>query len=74
MTNAPFMLNVDCDMFVNNPEVVRQAMCLLLGSKEKDCAFVQCPQLFHDSPTDTLVLLHEVSHLKFLFIYHIKRV
>ncbi|KAK4845721.1 hypothetical protein QYF36_008311 [Acer negundo] len=59
MTNAPFMLNVDCDMFANNPEVVRQAMCLFLGSKEKDCAFVQCPQLYHDSPTDTLVLLHE---------------
>ncbi|KAK3184396.1 hypothetical protein Dsin_031682 [Dipteronia sinensis] len=59
MTNAPFMLNVDCDMFANNPQVVRQAMCLLLGSKEKDCAFVQCPQLFHDCPTNTLVLLHE---------------
>ncbi|KAL5794124.1 hypothetical protein ACOSP7_002718 [Xanthoceras sorbifolium] len=26
MTNAPFMLNVDCDMFTNNPQLVRQAM------------------------------------------------
>ncbi|KAK1568232.1 hypothetical protein Q3G72_021977 [Acer saccharum] len=59
MTNAPFMLNVDCDMFANNPQIVHQAMCLLLGSKEKDCAFVQCPQLFHNSPTHSLELMHE---------------
>ncbi|MQM23921.1 hypothetical protein Taro_056991, partial [Colocasia esculenta] len=31
MTNAPVMLNVDCDMFVNNPDVVLHAMCLLIG-------------------------------------------
>ncbi|KAK3184397.1 hypothetical protein Dsin_031683 [Dipteronia sinensis] len=59
MTNAPFMLNVDCDMFANDPLVVHQAMCLLLGSKEKDCAFVQFPQLYHNSAADSLVLLHE---------------
>ncbi|KAK3184395.1 hypothetical protein Dsin_031681 [Dipteronia sinensis] len=59
MTNAPFMLNVDCDMFANNPQIVRQAMCLLLGSKEKDCAFVQFPQLFYNNPSHSLVLIHE---------------
>ncbi|CAA6668374.1 unnamed protein product [Spirodela intermedia] len=31
ITNAPFMVNVDCDMFVNNPAVILHAMCLLLG-------------------------------------------
>ncbi|KAL9457494.1 hypothetical protein AB3S75_006525 [Citrus x aurantiifolia] len=59
MTNAPFMLNVDCDMYANNPEIVLQAMCLLLGSKEGDCAFVQSPQYFYDSPADSLAILHE---------------
>ncbi|KAL5865233.1 hypothetical protein ACOSQ3_002747 [Xanthoceras sorbifolium] len=59
MTNAPFMLNVDCDMFANNPQIVRHAMCLLLGSKEKDCAFVQCPQLFYNNPNIGLVVSHE---------------
>ncbi|KAL5573383.1 hypothetical protein UlMin_022980 [Ulmus minor] len=49
MTNAPFMLNVDCDMFVNNPKVILQAMCLLLGSKShKEVAFAQFPQVFYD--------------------------
>jgi len=49
MTNAPFILNVDCDMHVNNPEIVLHALCILLDSKgEKEVAFVQCPQQFYD--------------------------
>ncbi|XP_030544378.1 cellulose synthase-like protein H1 isoform X3 [Rhodamnia argentea] len=53
MTNAPFMLNVDCDMHANNPQIVLHALCLLLGAKhERDCAFVQCPQIFYDALKD----------------------
>lgn len=53
MTNSPFMLNVDCDMFANNPEIVLHAMCLLLGSEnENNIAFVQCPQLFYGGLKD----------------------
>ncbi|KAL5573384.1 hypothetical protein UlMin_022981 [Ulmus minor] len=48
MTNAPYMLNVDCDMFANNPKVVLQAMCFFLGLPQEDCAFVQFPQAFYD--------------------------
>jgi hypothetical protein len=66
MSNAPYMLNVDCDMFVNNPKVVLHAMCLLLGSKsEKESAYVQFPQKFYDGLKDDpygnqLVVLFEV--------------
>ncbi|GMI78990.1 cellulose synthase-like B3 [Hibiscus trionum] len=53
MTNAPFMLNVDCDMFANDPQVVRQAMCLLLGCQnETNVAFVQYPQCFYNGLKD----------------------
>ncbi|XP_061962469.1 cellulose synthase-like protein H1 [Populus nigra] len=53
ITNAPFMLNVDCDMFVNNPQIFLQAMCLLLGSKnERESGFVQCPQYFYGGLKD----------------------
>ncbi|PON69168.1 Cellulose synthase [Trema orientale] len=53
MTNAPFMLNVDCDMFVNDPKVVLRAMCILLGPKrEKEFAFAQFPQVFYDRLKD----------------------
>ncbi|CAB4304641.1 unnamed protein product [Prunus armeniaca] len=54
MTNAPFMLNVDCDMFANNPSVVLHAMCILLGSNENqnEIAFAQFPQIFYDGLKD----------------------
>ncbi|KAL5573381.1 hypothetical protein UlMin_022978 [Ulmus minor] len=50
MSNAPFMLNVDCDMFVNNPKVFLQAMCMLLGSNNshKEVAFAQLSPVFYD--------------------------
>lgn len=53
MTNAPFMLNVDCDMYANNSKIVLYAMCLLLGFKhEKEGAFVQYPQMYYDTLKD----------------------
>ncbi|XP_027339841.1 cellulose synthase-like protein B4 [Abrus precatorius] len=49
MTDAPFMLNVDCDMFVNNPKIVYHAMCILMDSEiGKEVAFVQYFQQFYD--------------------------
>lgn len=74
MTNAPFMLNVDCDMFANNPQVVQHAMCYFLGAKdEKDCGFVQFPQYFYDGLKDDpygnqFKLLHEVNNSHFYSI------
>ena len=52
MTNAPFMLNVDCDTFANNPKIVLHAMCCFLGLKPQDCAFVQFPQDFYNQLKD----------------------
>jgi len=53
MTNAPIMLNVDCDMFANNPGVLLHAMCLLLGfDDEVDSGFVQAPQKFYGALKD----------------------
>lgn len=53
MTNAPFMLNVDCDMYANNPQIVLHVMCFFLGAKqERDSGFVQSPQVFYDGLKD----------------------
>ena len=53
MTNAPFILNVDCDMYANNSQIVFHAMCLLLGCKNgQDFAFAQSPQIFYDGLKD----------------------
>ncbi|XP_047307339.1 cellulose synthase-like protein H1 [Impatiens glandulifera] len=69
MTNASFMLNLDCDQFVNNPKAVLHAMCLLLGTKqESEFAFVQFPQKFYDADKDDtfgnqlVALMHYVGH------------
>uniref|UniRef100_A0A5B6ZN97 Cellulose synthase-like protein H1 n=1 Tax=Davidia involucrata TaxID=16924 RepID=A0A5B6ZN97_DAVIN len=69
MTNAPFMLNVDCDMYANNPQIFLHAMCLLLGVKnERDSAFVQSPQKFYDGLKDDpfgnqMVVMFEVRNI-----------
>ena len=74
MTNAPFTVNVDCDMFVNNPKVVLHAMCILLDSKgEKEVAFAQCPQQLYDGLKDDpfgnqLVILFKVSAIINLYL------
>ncbi|CAK7348998.1 unnamed protein product [Dovyalis caffra] len=77
ISNAPFMLNVDCDMFVNNPQTVRHAMCLLLDSKnERESGFVQFPQYFYDELKDDpfgnqFVTLYKVSASKILSIIEV---
>ena len=69
MTNAPYMLNVDYDMFVNNPKVVLYGMCLLLESiGEKEFAFAQFPKVFYDELKDDpygnqMVVQYEVCQI-----------
>ncbi|CAH8264499.1 unnamed protein product [Arabidopsis lyrata] len=59
MTNAPYILNVDCDMYANDADVVRQAICIFLEKSlnPKHCAFVQFLQEFYDSNTSQIVVL-----------------
>ncbi|KAG0499716.1 hypothetical protein HPP92_004407 [Vanilla planifolia] len=53
MTNAPYMLNVDCDMFANNPKVILHGMCLLLGFEdESSSGYAQAPQRFYGGLKD----------------------
>eukprot|EP00253_Pinus_taeda_P000831 PITA_00831 len=48
MSNAPFILSLDCDMYTNNCEALRQAMCFFLDPKTgHQFAYVQFPQTFH---------------------------
>jgi cellulose synthase A len=47
LTNAPFMLNLDCDHYINNSKAIREAMCFLMDPQvgRKVC-YVQFPQRF----------------------------
>ncbi|XP_042499366.1 cellulose synthase-like protein G2 isoform X2 [Macadamia integrifolia] len=49
ISNAPYILVLDCDMNCNNPSSVRQAMCFHLDPKlSPTLAFVQFPQAFYN--------------------------
>ncbi|XP_057847573.2 cellulose synthase-like protein H1 isoform X2 [Cryptomeria japonica] len=53
MTNAPYILNLDCDMHVSNPKAIQEAMCFFLDCpSERECGFVQFPQLFYGGLKD----------------------
>ncbi|XP_057836469.1 cellulose synthase-like protein E6 isoform X1 [Cryptomeria japonica] len=48
MSNAPFILTLDCDMYANNCEALREAMCFFMESGTgHEFAYVQFPQRFH---------------------------
>ncbi|XP_047946237.1 cellulose synthase-like protein G2 [Salvia hispanica] len=49
MSNSPYILSLDCDMYCNDPTSARQAMCFHLDPKiSQNLAFVQFPQIFHN--------------------------
>ncbi|KAK4425535.1 Cellulose synthase-like protein G2 [Sesamum alatum] len=54
ISNSPYILVLDCDMYCNDPSSARQAMCLHLDPKlSPKLGFVQFPQKFYNiSETD----------------------
>ncbi|CAK9874927.1 unnamed protein product [Sphagnum jensenii] len=47
LTNAPFILNLDCDHYINNSKALREAMCFMMDpSVGKRVCYVQFPQRF----------------------------
>ncbi|CAL5062250.1 unnamed protein product [Urochloa decumbens] len=54
LSNAQFIINFDCDHYINNSQALRAAVCFMLDQREGDyTAFVQFPQRFNNvDPTD----------------------
>ncbi|KAF5950722.1 hypothetical protein HYC85_012715 [Camellia sinensis] len=49
MSNGPYVLVLDCDMYCNDPTSARQAMCFHLDPEiSRSLAFVQYPQMFYN--------------------------
>lgn len=47
LTNGPFLLNLDCDHYINNSKALREAMCFLMDPNlGKNVCYVQFPQRF----------------------------
>lgn len=60
-------MNVDCDMYSNNTEAIRDALCFFMDEeKGKDIAYIQYPQNFcnltkNEIYSNSLRLITEVS-------------
>ncbi|XVF42562.1 hypothetical protein PTKIN_Ptkin01aG0373400 [Pterospermum kingtungense] len=47
ISNGPIILNVDCDMYSNNSEAIRNSLCFFMDEEKGDeIAYVQYPQNF----------------------------
>ena len=67
ISNGKVILNVDCDMYSNNSESIRDALCYFMDEeKGHEIAFVQSPQTFenvtkNDLYGSALLAISEVS-------------
>ncbi|XP_031402696.1 cellulose synthase A catalytic subunit 7 [UDP-forming] isoform X1 [Punica granatum] len=67
LTNAPFLLNVDCDHYINNSKAVREAMCFLMDPQlGKKLCYVQFPQRFdgidrHDRYANRNIVFFDIN-------------
>ncbi|KAL9274200.1 Cellulose synthase A catalytic subunit 6 [UDP-forming]-like protein [Drosera capensis] len=67
LSNAPYLLNVDCDHYINNSKALREAMCFMMDpiSGKKIC-YVQFPQRFdgidrHDRYSNRNVVFFDIN-------------
>ena len=73
LSNAPYLLNVDCDHYINNSKALREAMCFMMDpTSGKRVCYVQFPQRFdgidrHDRYSNRNVVFFDVCVL-FLFV------
>ncbi|XP_057765429.1 cellulose synthase-like protein E6 [Salvia miltiorrhiza] len=49
ISNAPIILNVDCDMYSNDPDAINDALCFFLDEKHgSQTCYVQYPQQYNN--------------------------
>ncbi|KAM7479531.1 hypothetical protein LguiA_027744 [Lonicera macranthoides] len=53
LSNGPFMLNLDCDHYINNCRVIREGMCFMMDRGGENICYIQFPQRFEGiDPSD----------------------
>jgi Cellulose synthase len=78
LTNAPYLLNLDCDHYINNSKALREAMCFMMDPLvAKRICYVQFPQRFdgidrHDRYANRNIVFFDVkiSHHGLAFYSH----
>ncbi|KAK4764196.1 hypothetical protein SAY87_013634 [Trapa incisa] len=67
ISNAPYLLNVDCDHYINNSKALREAMCFMMDPiVGKKICYVQFPQRFdgidrHDRYSNRNVVFFDIN-------------
>lgn len=67
LTNAPYLLNLDCDHYINNSKALRESMCFMMDPLlGKRVCYVQFPQRFdgidrHDRYANRNTIFFDVS-------------
>ncbi|NP_001302952.1 cellulose synthase A catalytic subunit 2 [Brassica napus] len=67
LSNAPYLLNVDCDHYINNSKAIREAMCFMMDPQSgKKVCYVQFPQRFdgidrHDRYSNRNVVFFDIN-------------
>ncbi|KAF6156248.1 hypothetical protein GIB67_030251 [Kingdonia uniflora] len=67
LTNAPYLLNLDCDHYINNSKAIREAMCFLMDPQlGKRLCYVQFPQRFdgidrHDRYANRNIVFFDIN-------------
>ncbi|KAK9162686.1 hypothetical protein Syun_003588 [Stephania yunnanensis] len=67
ISNAPYILNVDCDHYINNSKAIKEAMCFMMGpTTGKKVCYVQFPQRFdgidrHDRYSNRNVVFFDIN-------------
>ncbi|KAL3508353.1 hypothetical protein ACH5RR_027754 [Cinchona calisaya] len=67
ISNGPIIMNVDCDMYSNNSQSIRDALCFLMDEgKGHELAYVQFPQTFknitkNDLYSNSMRVIREVE-------------
>ncbi|XP_045820741.1 cellulose synthase A catalytic subunit 6 [UDP-forming]-like [Trifolium pratense] len=67
ISNAPYILNVDCDHYINNSKALREAMCFMMDPQVgKKICYVQFPQRFdgidrHDRYSNRNVVFFDIN-------------
>ncbi|KAJ8459550.1 hypothetical protein OPV22_032476 [Ensete ventricosum] len=67
LTNAPYLLNVDCDHYFNNSKAIREAMCFMMDPLVgKRVCYVQFPQRFdgidrHDRYANRNIVFFDIN-------------
>ncbi|KAE8686829.1 Cellulose synthase-like protein D2 [Hibiscus syriacus] len=53
LSNGPFILNLDCDHYINNCKAIREGMCFMMDQGGEDICYIQFPQRFEGiDPSD----------------------